>query len=58
MTPANVDILIEKLIQAAVEYENNCDRLVAKTMRIELEKAKEAIRSLALSSHNRAPQGE
>jgi hypothetical protein len=44
MTPANVDVLIEKLVQAAVEYENNCDRLVAKPMRIELEKAKQAIR--------------
>jgi hypothetical protein len=38
------EVLIERLVQAAVEYENNCDRLVAKTIRIELEKAKQAIR--------------
>lgn len=42
--PANAELLIENLVQAAAEYENNCDRLVAKTIRVELEKAKQAIR--------------
>jgi len=42
--PANAELLIENLVQAAAEYENNCDRLVAKTIRVQLEKAKQAIR--------------
>jgi len=60
MTPINAnnaDVLIEKLIQAAVEYENNCDRLVAKNIRVELEKAKQAIRdaiSPSLPQHHKA----
>lgn len=41
---AGSEHLIERLIQAAVEYENNCDKLVSKNIRIELEKAKQAIR--------------
>lgn len=40
----NVELLIENLVQAAAEYENNCDRLVAKKIRVELERAKQAIR--------------
>jgi hypothetical protein len=40
----NAEVLIERLVQAAAEYENNCDRLVAKPIRVELEKAKQAIR--------------
>jgi hypothetical protein len=52
----NVELLIENLIQSAVEYENNCDRLVAKTIRVELEKAKQAIRdALTLAQPQAAP---
>lgn len=43
-TGPNVELLIENLVQAAAEYENNCDRLVAKKIRVELERAKQAIR--------------
>jgi Lar family restriction alleviation protein len=41
---ANVEVLIERLVQAAAEYENNCDKLAAKPIRVELEKTKQAIR--------------
>lgn len=53
---SKVEFLIENLVQAAAEYENNCDRLVAKAIRIQLENAKQAIRDAIIPAPAQRPR--